>query len=804
MASPLRESLLSGDPPPPAPVSRANGRPRISNGHPINSPARPAPPTPGSARSPSPPPPSRSALLIFLHAHLPILRWLPGYSLRVDLIGDVLAGLTVGLMVVPQAMAYAQIAKLPVLTGLYSALVGCVLYTPFGTAKDLNVGPTSVLSLLVLASYLPPATKDGDAGLPARLSQAFFLALYAGVWQLVFGFLRLGRVLDFISHPVISAFTSASALTIASVQIHNLTGITVGATFLTNVTLTVTNAHMFLWRDALLGAACIGLLTALSRLKRHRREERFVLWFLCTARNALTVMAASLLSLAFMLSGYEPFVTIPIIDGSTPHLPSFSAAFLSDPVVTSSSNLLSWTFSAVAIACIGILEGIAVARSFAKQNGYSHVLNPSQELISTGVVQSVGAFLGCYPVGGSFSRTAVNSQAGMRTPMGGLFAGLVLLLALLFATPMFHYIPQASLAAVIICAVFSIIDFDIFVRLYRLGEPRPYRAMPRRLGYAVDWVLVVLGGWVYVPLCLWRRRGSSPAPQAWWDLLTLLVAFWGCLLIDIEWGIALAVVVSLGLAVLRASEPGVRRLWWKRGAWREEGEEDGEDEEDVRLTRSSSEAPEGDEWVNEEVLCVRVQGNVMYFSVNAILQQLRQHEERAFLQRTFHSPHSDDDAKDDDEVEEEEEDEDEEGEAGERTGKPVLLGPPESLTALREVEEGLESVALEGASSRLRWVMVDLVAVSDCDTSGMHGLEAVVKEYRGRRDGAEVEVVWVNAQESVQRFLIRAWQEAGLALVGGDDEVRSWFAPHLTDGMERIRRWRDERLEKPPSDLRSP
>ena len=852
MSSPLRQSLLAGDPPPSRTSTlrsssrshRANGshnpypRPTLPpRSRPINHssssskpPPRSPPPPPSFPTSPRSPPltppspdplssPSPSTLRLFVLSHLPILRWLPSYSLRADLIGDLLAGLTVGLMVVPQAMAYAQIAGLPVLTGLYSALLGCVLYAPFGTSKDLNVGPTSVLSLLVLSSYLGPATLDGDPGLPSRLSQAAFLSLYAGLWQLLFGLLRLGRVLDFISHPVISAFTSASALTIASVQIKNLTGIKVGSTFLVNAVDVVTNARQFQWRDATLGVACMALLAGLARLRRYRREEHFALWLLCTARNALTVMAATTLSMALMLTGHTPFVTIPIIAGSSPHLPALSLTFFTDPDVRSTPNLPSYTLSAIAIACIGILEGIAVAKSFAKANGYSATLDPSQELIATGAIQAVGAFFGCYPVGGSFSRTAVNSQAGIRTPLGGVFAGGVLLLALLFATPAFHYIPQSALAAVIIMAVSSIIDFDIFVSLYRMGEPMPTRrSMPGGwAGWLLDFVLVVVGGWLYVPFCLLYRRRQSPAPQAWWDLLTLLVAFWGCLLLSIEWGIALAVLVSLGLTVQRASDPIVQRLHWLDGDWVEvgrgegEGEESAEEEvqgegergggEEARLTRSRSEEEEA-VWVQREVLAVRVQGPILYFSVNAVLQQLRLHEQRGGYIDHVLTPAEE---AADEEAKHRSEDEDEEealGLEGEEGGKglgvggdvPPSLRPDPSLATLREVEEGLESVRLPHLSSRLRWVLVDLQAVNDVDSSGMHGLEVALREYRGRRWGEEVEVVWVGAQEPVRRFLVRAWEEEGVAVVGEADEVRSWFVRGLREGMDHVRRSRAERL----------
>ena len=808
-----------------------------SNGHSLNDsllhndharePRSAATSAPTSPRSPLPTahlPASSTPRKSLLHSYLPIFTWLPHYSLSSDLIGDLLAGLTVGLMIVPQAMAYAEIAQLPELTGLYSALFGCLLYAPFGTSKDLNVGPTSVLSLLVLSAYVDSATSE-EHGLPARLQQSMFLCLYAGCFQLLFGFFKLGRILDFISHPIISAFTSASALTIASVQIKNLTGIKVGATFVINVWDTVANRRMFLWRDALLGAVCIVFLLLMSRLKRYQRRTHFVLWFICTARNALCVLGAMLFTLPFMLSGYEPFTTIPRITGSSPHLPSFSLDFLSPSAVsTYTANLGSLTFSAIAIACIGILEGMAVAKAFAKTNGYTDTLNPSQELIASGFIQAVTSFMGCYPVGGSFSRTAVNSQAGIRTPLGSAFAAVVVGLALLVATGAFVYIPQAALAAVIMSAVVSIIDFDIFVILYRMGEPMSHRNMPPRLAYLIDFLLVVPCGLVYVPLLLLFRRRTSLAVQAWWDLLTVEVAFWGCLLVSIEWGIALAVLLSLALTLQRSAGPVVQRLQWTGGQWKDNHEEatDSEDESDERKAEDDEERKElgaattDDEWIDREVMCVRILGNVMYFSIHTIQHDIK-HLEQQYYTTAYHpaaSPTTASHRQADKETLERlalggsavvsiaspsngaADGEDETDECVEVPD--VMIRSPRSEEALRELEEAMDTFQLLPHSySSLRYLLIDLVAVADMDTSGMRGLESMMTDFASRSGNssgggsASVDVLYVGGQREVVGFLQRAlsdeWERVGMK-----GEVHECFFPDLESAMLTVQQKRQE------------
>ena len=180
-----------------------------------------------------------------------------------------------------------------------------------------------------------------------------------------------------------------------------------------------------------------------------------------------------------------------------------------------------------------------------------------------------------------------------------------------------------------------------------------------------------------------------------------------------------------------------------------------------------------------------------------VLHQLRLHEQRGgYIDHTLtpQEEAADYDAKHQSDDEEEEEGEEEGGEGrvdGDAHGE---LGPDVSLAALREVEEGLESVQVPHVSSRLRWVVVDLQCVNDMDTSGMHGLEAALKEWRGRREGEEVEVVWVAAQQPVRTFLVTAWQQEHVAVVGEADEVQSWFVSSMKEAMERVRRSREERM----------
>uniref|UniRef100_A0AAZ3SS29 STAS domain-containing protein n=1 Tax=Oncorhynchus tshawytscha TaxID=74940 RepID=A0AAZ3SS29_ONCTS len=402
-----------------------------------------------------------------LQAWLPILTWLPKYRLS-WLQMDLIAGLTVGLTTVPQALAYAEVAGLPVQYGLYSAFMGGFIYTFLGTSKDVTLGPTAIMSLLC-ASYV-----GGD---PVR---AVLLSLICGTIQTAMALLRLGFLLDFISFPVIKGFTCAAAVTIAFGQVKNVLGLKdIPHEFFLQVYYTFYRIPETRIGDVVLGLLCLCLLVTLQWMKSTleppseqeallTRAAHSLVWGIATVRNALVVVAASFLAFSWNAFGSPVFT----ITGKTSQgLPPFRAP----PLFETTPNGTSISFGEIiedfggglaVIPFMGVLESIAIAKAFASQNDYR--INANQELFAIGLTNIMGSFVSAYPVTGSFGRTAVNSQTGVCTPAGGIVTGVVVLLSLAFLMPAFYYIPKASLAAVIICAVAPLVDYRVVMQFWRI------------------------------------------------------------------------------------------------------------------------------------------------------------------------------------------------------------------------------------------------------------------------------------------------------------------------------------------------
>ncbi|XP_072795883.1 sodium-independent sulfate anion transporter isoform X1 [Vicugna pacos] len=397
---------------------------------------------------------------------LPFLAWLPNYTWYA-LKMDFLAGISVGLTVIPQALAYAEVAGLPPQYGLYSAFMGCFVYFFLGTSRDVTLGPTAIMSLLV--SFY-------TFGKPAY---AVLLAFLSGCIQLGMGFLRLGLLLDFISCPVIKGFTSAAAITISFGQIKNLLGLQhIPRQFFLQVYYTFRNIGETRVGDVVLGLVCMLLLLVLKLMRDHVppvhpemppgvRLSHGLVWTATTARNALVVSFAALVAYSFEVTGYQPFV----LTGKTPeglpepHVPPFS--------VTTTNGTVSFTemvqgmgAGLAVVPLVGLLESIAVAKSFASQNNYR--VDANQELLAIGLTNILGSIFSSFPVTGSFGRTALNAQSGVCTPAGGLMTGTLVLLSLDYLTSFFYYIPKSALAAVIIMAVVPLFDTKIVRTLWRV------------------------------------------------------------------------------------------------------------------------------------------------------------------------------------------------------------------------------------------------------------------------------------------------------------------------------------------------
>ncbi|XP_054987837.1 sodium-independent sulfate anion transporter isoform X1 [Sorex araneus] len=412
------------------------------------------------------PAPPQGRCVPALRRRLPVLAWLPHYSLR-WLKLDLIAGLSVGLTVIPQGLAYAEVAGLPPQYGLYSAFMGCFVYFFLGTARDVTLGPTALMSLLV-STYTP-----------RQPAFAVLLAFLSGCVQLAMGCLRLGFLLDFVSCPVIKGFTSAAAVTIGFGQVKNLLGLqNVPRQFFPQVYHTLRSLGQARAGDATLGLVCGALLLLLKLMRGHlapvgphsscgQRLSHGLVWTAGTARNALVVSGAALVAFAFEVTGQQPFVLSGETARGLPPLrpPPFSVS-TANGTVSFTEMVQDMGAGLAVVPLMGLLESIAVAKAFASQGEYR--IYADQELLAIGLTNVLGSLVSAYPVTGSFGRTAVNAQSGVCTPAGGLVTGALVLLSLNYLTSLFRYIPKSALAAVIIVAVAPLFDTKIPGRLWRV------------------------------------------------------------------------------------------------------------------------------------------------------------------------------------------------------------------------------------------------------------------------------------------------------------------------------------------------
>ncbi|KAL6712111.1 hypothetical protein ACN47E_003154 [Coniothyrium glycines] len=381
----------------------------------------------------------------------PFIHWITRYNLQ-WLIGDLVAGITVGAVVVPQSMAYAQLAELPVEFGLYSSFMGVLIYWFFATSKDITIGPVAVLSTVtgevVLHSY---GKLNGTVPKDIIASS---LAIISGAIVLFLGLVRLGWIVDLISLPAISAFMTGSAINIAVGQVPTMMGIT-GFSTRESTYKVVINILKHLGRsnlNASFGLTALFLLYfirfACNQCAKRYPSRAKLFFFLNTLRTAFVILLYVLIS--YLVNRHHRKKPLVKVLGTVPR--GFKHARVPDvniPIIQSFATKLPSTIIVL------LIEHISIAKSFGRVNNY--VINPSQELVAIGVTNCLGPFLGAYPATGSFSRTAIKSKAGVRTPFAGVITAVVVLLAIYALPAMFWYIPNAALAAVIVHAVLDLI-----------------------------------------------------------------------------------------------------------------------------------------------------------------------------------------------------------------------------------------------------------------------------------------------------------------------------------------------------------
>lgn len=372
---------------------------------------------------------------------LPILRWLPGYR-RADLRGDLVAGLTTAVMLIPQAMAYAMLAGLSPIHGLYASTLPLLGYALFGSSPQLAVGPVAMDSLLVAVAVGAIATIGSDAYLAA----AVLLAAMVGLIQITLGLLRAGFLTNFLARPVLSGFTSAAALVIAISQLPHLLGVALPRELATHELVIAALQHL----DAvslptlLLGLAALALLIVLQ--KRWPRLPRALI---VVVLGSLAVWGLGLDRQGVAIVGEVPR-GLP-----RPGLP-----------VVELELVRSLAPAALAIALLSFLEAISVSKALA--SGSRVRPDPNRELVGLGVANLMAGFVRGYPIAGGLSRTAVNAQAGARTGMAGVITALAVVLTLLLLTPAFYYLPKSVLAAIIASAVAGLVDVAMLRRLWQI------------------------------------------------------------------------------------------------------------------------------------------------------------------------------------------------------------------------------------------------------------------------------------------------------------------------------------------------
>lgn len=440
--------------------------------------------------------------------HAPILRWGRQYDKEL-LTGDLIAAVIVTIMLIPQSLAYALLAGLPPEAGIYASIAPLVAYAIFGSSSVLAVGPVAVSSLMTASAIGQLAV----TGSPEYWHAAILLAFMSGGMLLLLGIFRLGFFANFLSHPVVSGFISASGLIIAASQLKTILGVKAeGHNFFALLTALARQLPDIHWLTFGIGVVAAGFLfwvrkglkPLLIRLGMHARAADFLAKAGPVAAIAVTTI------LTWWLGWHQAGVRVV---GDVPQgLP---------PLTLPAWNPALWEQlwgPALLISIIGFVESVSVGQTLAAKRRQR--IEPDQELVALGASNLASALTGGFPVTGGFARSVVNFDAGAQTPAAGVFTAIGLALASLFLTPALYFLPHATLAATIIVAVLSLVDFGILRRTWAYSKPDFFAA-----------------------------AGT---------LLATLVA-------GVETGLMIGVAISIGLFLFRTSRPHIAVVGWVPG-----------------------------------------------------------------------------------------------------------------------------------------------------------------------------------------------------------------------------------------------
>ncbi len=392
--------------------------------------------------------------------YLPIFAWGRGYRWQ-DFGSDLLAGVIVAIMLVPQGMAYALLAGLPPEVGLYASILPLILYGLLGTSRSLAVGPVAIVSLMVAAGVTPLAT----SGTVEYLQFALTLALLVGVIQTLMGLLRIGFLVNFLSHPVLVGFTAGAAILIGFSQLKHILGIPVPRTEYFYEAVLFTSEHLAEINLAplLIGIASIGVLLyfkyGINGLLKRRGVSENLAISIAKSGPFLVVILGTLLVWSFR---WHETQGVSIVGDVPAGLPSITMPIL---------DISVWQMllpTALAISFVGYMESISVAKSLASKRRQK--VDANQELIALGIANLGATLTGGYPVTGSFSRSVVNFAAGAKTGMASIITAVIVALTVILLTPLFFFLPKAVLASIIMVAVANLVDVKSIKHIWQYNK----------------------------------------------------------------------------------------------------------------------------------------------------------------------------------------------------------------------------------------------------------------------------------------------------------------------------------------------
>ncbi|XP_008807263.1 sulfate transporter 3.1-like [Phoenix dactylifera] len=395
-------------------------------------------------------------LILGLQYFIPILQWVPSYSFSLFK-SDFVAGITIASLAIPQGISYAKLANLPPILGLYSSFVPPLIYATMGSSRDLAVGTVAVASLL-MASMLG---KEVSASQNPRLylHLAFTATFFAGVLQATLGLLRLGFIVDFLSHATIVGFMGGAATVVCLQQLKGMLGLQhfTTATDLVSVMESIfTQTHQWRWESVVLGCSFLFFLL-LARFLSKRRPKFF---WVSAAAPLTSVILGSLLVYLTHAENHGVQVIGYLKKGLNP--PSVTSLTFSPPYMMVALK------TGIVTGIIVLAEGIAVGRSFAMFKNYH--IDGNKEMIAFGMMNIGGSLTSCYLTTGPFSRSAVNYNAGCKTAMSNVVMAAAVMITLLFLTPLFHYTPLVVLSSIIIAAMLGLIDYEAAIHLWQVDK----------------------------------------------------------------------------------------------------------------------------------------------------------------------------------------------------------------------------------------------------------------------------------------------------------------------------------------------